>query len=73
MARAEPVRVYADEDRRLPRRLATELEKRISGYSETIISGSLTFDRYQNLTGLVAGLREALQMAEDLSKELSGD
>lgn len=66
-----PVRVYAEEDIRLPRRLQKDLEDKIAGYTQTIMQGQLTIERYKELTGKVAGLREALQIAEEIVRELS--
>jgi hypothetical protein len=68
--RAEPVRLYADDDARLPRRLSKVLQDKIDGYSRTVLDGSLTPERYKQLTGQIAGLREALRECEELAKSL---
>ena len=65
-----PVRLYVDDDARLPKRLAHLLQDRIDSLTDTIVGGNMPFEKYNELTGWVRGLREALQMAEDLSKEL---
>lgn len=66
-----PVRIYSEEDIRLPRRMQTDIEAKIEGYTQTVMAGQLTEAKYRELTGRVAGLREALQIASDIAKELS--
>jgi len=67
----EPVRIYAEDDIRLPKRLAAVLQERIEGYSDTILSGSCDLYQYKSLTGTIAGLREALQICDDIVTELA--
>lgn len=67
---AEPVRIYADEDVRLPRRLAKFLQDRIDSYSKTVLQGGCTPELYKELTGKIAGLSEALREAEEIGKAL---
>lgn len=68
--RAEPVRIYADDDSRLPRRLSAILQDKIDRYSVTVIEGQLSFERYKQLTGQITGLKEALRECEEMSKTL---
>lgn len=67
---ADPVRFYAEDDIRVPRRMVAILQEKIAGYTDTVMGGSLSIERYNFLTGYVAGLREALQVAEEIVKEL---
>lgn len=66
----EPVRIYADDDSRLPRRLSAILQDKIDRYSVTVIEGQLSFERYKQLTGQITGLKEALRECEEMSKTL---
>jgi hypothetical protein len=66
----EPVRIYAEDDIRLPKRLAAVLVERIEGYSDTILSGSCDLYQYKSITGQIAGLREALRICEEIVTEL---
>jgi|HubBroStandDraft_1064217.scaffolds.fasta_scaffold500700_2 hypothetical protein len=68
----EPVRLYSEDDVRLPRRLSVFLQKKIDGYSETVLDGQCTPELYHELTGKIAGLKEALREAQELAKELEG-
>jgi hypothetical protein len=67
---AEPVRIYADDDVRLPRRLSKFLQERIDSYSKTVLQGGCTPELYKELTGKIAGLSEALRECESISKEI---
>lgn len=67
---ADPVRLYAEDDVRVPRRMVAILREKIAGYTDTVMAGHLSEASYNYLTGCVAGLREALQVAEDVAKEL---
>jgi hypothetical protein len=68
---AEPVRIFVSDDERLPRRLVPLLQRKIDAYTGTIMAGQLEFPKYKELTGVVQGLREALQIAEELSREMN--
>jgi hypothetical protein len=68
---AEPIRLYTSDDARLPRRVSAALAERIAGYSDTILQGNLEPARYNELVGIVKGLKEALQICDDAAKELS--
>lgn len=67
---ADPVRLYAEEDIRVPRRMVAILREKIDGYTDTVMAGHLSVEEYNYLAGSVAGLREALQVAENIASEL---
>ena len=67
----EAVRIHVEDDVRLPRRLEAVLKEKIDGYTGTVMNGKLKPELYYELTGKVAGLREALQLAQTLAKELA--
>lgn len=69
---SDPVRVYAEDDARLPVRLSKVLQDRIASMSELVIAGHLSEGDYRSRTGHIAGLREALTECERIGKELSG-
>lgn len=66
-----PVRLYAEDDVRLPRRLATYLKERIESLSVTVLQGQLSHDEYKDFTGQIRGLKAALQECESIAEELS--
>jgi len=70
---SDPVRIYADDDVRLPRRLSAFLQGRIDALSEEVLNGQMAEKEYRYYTGQIAGLREALSECDRLGKELSGD
>lgn len=70
MKNSDPVRLYAEDDIRVPRRMVAVLREKIDGYTDTVMAGHLSIEAYNYLAGSVAGLREALQVAEDIAKEL---
>ncbi len=70
---ATPVRIYADDDARLPRLLGKVLQDRIEGLSEAVLNGQLNERDYSFYTGQIAGLRLALSECEIISKGLSGN
>lgn len=67
-----PVRIYSEDDERLPVRLSNVLQDRIASMSELVIAGHLSEGDYRSRTGHIAGLREALSECERIGKELSG-
>lgn len=75
MPRAEstqPVRLYVEDDIRLPRRLSTFLKERIDDFSVTVLDGQLSPEDYKFYAGRIAGLRSALEECERIAKEISG-
>ena len=75
MPRAEatqPVRLYVEEDIRLPRRLSTFLKEQIENLSVTVLHGQLSPDDYRFYTGQIAGLRSALEGCERIAEEIAG-
>lgn len=70
---SEPVRIYSDDDARLPMRLSKVLRDRIEALSEAVLNGQLTEREYRFSTGRIAGLREALSEAEQIGKDLNGE
>lgn len=75
MPRAEstqPVRLYVEDDVRLPRRLSTFLEEQIESYSVTVLDGQLSPENYKFYAGQIAGLRSALEECERIAKEIAG-
>lgn len=70
--RPEPVRLYAEEDHRLPARLAGSLKEQIAQKVEALSSGyALNFPEYRERVGELAGLRLALGICEQIEKQLS--
>ena len=69
----EPVRLYADDDARLPVRLSKVLQNRIDGLSETVLDGQLSEKDYRSFTGQIIGLRHALSECEKIGNELDGN
>lgn len=69
----EPVRLYAEDDIRLPRMLAKVLKDRINDLSGVVLQGQLDDRDYSFYTGHILGLREALQECERIDKELIGN
>lgn len=71
---AEPVRLYVDEDRRLPVRLKTVLEREIAAHTETLTKGNAVKDyaAYQRIVGKIDGLKFALEECANINKDLSG-
>lgn len=70
---AEPVRIYAEEDRRLPRRLAKVLQDQIDNETEALVAElDKTFEDVKRRQGYIAGLRWALQECQSADKEISG-
>ena len=67
-----PVRIYAEDDARLPAMLSQFLQKRIDGMSELVLAGHLSEGDYRSRTGHIAGLREALTECRRIGEELSG-
>lgn len=75
MPRAEatqPVRLYVEDDVRLPRRLSTFLKEQIDGFSGTVLDGQLSPEDYKFYAGQIAGLRSALEECERIAKEIAG-
>lgn len=68
---ANPVRIYAEEDFRMPYRLAKFLREQIAAHSQTVLDGNLTSENYKQFTGIIRGLQIALDEADRLTKELS--
>ena len=64
MASNEPVRLYAEDDARLPRLLGKVLQDRIDGLSEAVLNGQLNEQDYRFYTGQITGLRLALSECE---------
>ena len=73
MPQKEPIRLYAEDDARLPRRLATSLTDRIATLSETVLNGQLDEKQYRQFTGELNGLKFALSECERIDTELSGN
>jgi len=73
MNNIEPVRLYAEDDIRLPRVLAKFLKDRINDISIAVLQGQLTDQNYRFCTGQISGLREALQECERIDNELTGN
>lgn len=74
MPRAEatqPVRLYVEDDVRLPRRLSTFLKEQIEGLSVTVLDGQLSPENYKFYAGQIAGLRSALEECERIAKEIA--
>lgn len=69
----EPVRLYAEDDARLPKHLARVIQDRIDGLSESVLSGQLTELNYRSTTGQITGLKFALSECERIVKDLSGN
>ena len=69
----EPLRMYAEDDARLPRYLAKVLQDRIDGLSETVLSGQLSEKDYRFSTGQITAFKEALSECERIGRELNGD
>jgi len=67
---SEPVRLYVEDDARMPRRLSAWIKQRIDDISETVLTGQLLEKEYRFMTGQIAGLREALSECEEIAKEL---
>lgn len=70
MAPAEsPVRLYAEEDYRLPRRLSAFLRERIEDLSAIVLQGQLSRDDYKEYTGRITGMKTALEECERIEKD----
>jgi hypothetical protein len=69
----EPLRLYAEDDARLPRRLDKTLRDKIETLSESVLNGQLNERDYRFFTGQITGLREALSECERIAKELGGN
>lgn len=67
-----PVRFFAPDDVRLPRRLATYLKEQIEQRSETVLHGQLSQDHYKQTTGEIMGLKLALAECERITEEITG-
>lgn len=70
---SEPVRIYAEDDARLPRRLDKAISDRIAALSETVLAGQLSERDYRSFTGQIEGLKFALSECENISMELTGN
>lgn len=70
-AKESPVRFFAPDDVRLPRRLATFLKERIANLSETVLQGQLSHDDYKDFTGQIRGLKAALDECESITEEIA--
>lgn len=66
-----PVRLYVDDDSRLPRRLSTFLKGQIENLSLTVLQGQLSHDDYKDFTGQIRGLNTALEECERITKEIT--
>ena len=71
--KAEPVRMYSDDDARLPVRLSKVLQDRIESLSETVLDGQLNEKDYRFFTGQIFGLRQALSECDRIATELNGN
>lgn len=69
---ATPVRIYSEDDVRLPARLNRILQDRIDAISQYILTGQLSERDYRFCAGKLEGLREALSDSSQIGKELSG-
>jgi hypothetical protein len=71
---AEPVRIYVDEDRRLPVRLSAAIEREIAQRTERLTKGNAVkdFAEYQRIVGVIEGLKFALDQCANITKDLSG-
>lgn len=71
---ADPVRLYAADDQRLPRTVAARLMKHRADLVDAIAYGSaLDWPDYQKRVGVLQGIDIALQVCEEATKEFSGD
>jgi len=66
-----PVRMYVDDDVRLPRRLSTFLKERIDNLSVSVLQGELKADDYRSLTGMIRGFQIALDECERITEEIA--
>jgi hypothetical protein len=72
-AHTEPVRIYAEEDRRLPRRLAVIIQAQINSETDALVDGmDATFPEVKRRQGYIAGLKWCLQECQSADKEISG-
>lgn len=68
----EPVRIYAEDDHRLPAHLAGRLVREIESRKEALASNyAVDFPDYKQRVGEIAGLKAALEICKDLEKQLS--
>lgn len=70
-AQESPVRLYADDDVRLPRRLSTYLKERIENLSVTVLHGQLKPEEYKDFTGEIRGLKYALDECDRITEEIA--
>lgn len=68
----EPVRIYAEEDFRLPRRLAVIFKDKIEFETGALAASNETFENMKWRQGYIAALNFALRECETADKELSG-
>lgn len=71
---AEPIRFYADEDRRLPDRVSRQLVGYRQTLRDALVGGYATdWADYKHRVGFIAGIDHALSICAEAEKELSGD
>lgn len=69
---ADPVRLYAEDDQRLPRTLAGRLRKHRADLAQQLVDGyAQDWADYKHRTGVLRGLDEAIQMCEQANEELT--
>lgn len=70
----EPVRVYAEDDARLPAMLRKKLEElRASDFEHPLLSGTPTdYAEYQYYRGGIRALNLAIELCQEAEKELAG-
>lgn len=70
----EPVRLYVDDDRRLPVRLAQNLQRLVDEQKTHLCKGNAVkdFAHYQRIVGRIEAYEEALAICANINKDLSG-
>lgn len=68
---AGPLRIYAEDDVRLPRRLSVFLREQIEALSVTVLDGELAPEQYRSFTGQIRGLKTALDECVRITQEIS--
>ncbi len=71
---SEPVRVYAEDDARLPAMLRRKLQEMLADeFERPILSGTPTdYAEYQYYRGGVRALNRAIELCQEAEKELAG-
>lgn len=70
----EPVRLYVEDDHRLPRTVERELTKHRASLVEGLMTGSAKdFAEYREKVGEIRGLDIAIRICQDAKKDLSGN